>query len=103
MRKSWLAVAAGAVRYLAVGVRASVSPAIAFRDAEVCSVNNLVVLIYVSEQTIEYPVYINTFIESNTVLVVDEIVSISVDNAPTQLVSNIVVTSTVTITSSTKT
>lgn len=47
----------------------------------------------------EYPVVINTYIESNTVLIIEENVTIDVTNAPISFISTVSVTTTSTVTS----
>jgi hypothetical protein len=54
--------------------------------------------VYIETQVINYPIYINTFIESNTIININGGITINVNNAPTQLVTTVTANTTATVT-----
>jgi hypothetical protein len=68
------------------------------RQTDVCPADQIVQVI-VEYQEVQYPVFINTFIESNTIINVNGGITLNINNAPTTVNTIITATSTVTVTS----
>ena len=62
---------------------------------DVCVAGQAVTQVYVTTTVVEYPIYINTFIAYNQNFVVNNDITINIVNAPTQLITNLIGSSTV--------
>jgi hypothetical protein len=58
-----------------------------------------IVQLIIQTQVVSYPVYIDTYIASNTIININGGVTININNAPTSLVTTVIAISTTTITS----
>ena len=71
---------------------------VAARDASICHFDGVVIEVRQYYIIVKYDIFISTYITYNTIFSINEATSITISNAPTQLVTTVTATQSVTTT-----